>query len=71
MKKRENDYQQLYYDLLYENHKFIKKIKELEEELEILKRNENNSVKDIIIKEIIMYKKRKNGRRKQCRKGYE
>lgn len=47
------DYEQLYYDLLYKNRKLIQKNKELEEEIELLKKYKNNNVKDIIIKEII------------------
>ena len=51
------DYEQLYYDLLYENKKLIKKVKELEEELSLLKKYQNNgNLKEIIIKEIVRRK---------------
>lgn len=59
MKEENEDYKQLCYDLLYANKELHKKIKELEEELDILKRNQNNNIKDVIIKELIMYKKRR------------
>ena len=59
MKEENEYYKQLCYDLLYSNKELHKKIKELEEELDILKRNQNNNIKDVIIKELIMYKKRR------------
>lgn len=51
------NYEQLYYDELYKNKKMFQKIKDLEEEIEILKKYKDNSLKDLIIKEIIKYKR--------------
>ena len=54
------DYEQLYYDELYKNKKLIQKCKELEEELELLKKySKNGDVKKIIIYDLIKYLKRK------------
>ena len=48
------DYESLYYDLLYENKKLKETIKELKEEIELLKKYSNNGdLKEIIIKEIL------------------
>lgn len=48
------DYEQLYYDELHKNKELIKKIKQLEEEIIILKKySKNGNLKEIIIKEII------------------
>ena len=58
MKKRNKDYEQLYYDLLYTNNQLCRKIKNLEEEINILKRNQKNNIKDFIIKEFKRYEKR-------------
>ena len=55
------DYEQLYYDLLYENRKLIQKNKELEEEINMLKKYQKNGyLKDIIIKEICRRNKYEN-----------
>lgn len=58
MTKRNKDYEQLYYDLLYTNNQLCRKIKNLEEEINILKRNQKNNIKDFIIKEFKRYEKR-------------
>lgn len=51
------DYEQLYYDEIYKNKELIQKIKELEEEIKLLKKYSNNSdLKEIIIKEIVRHK---------------
>lgn len=51
------DYEQLYYDEHYKNRELIQKIKELEEEIKLLKKYSNNSdLKEIIIKEIVRHK---------------
>lgn len=51
------DYEQLYYDEHYKNKELIQKIKELEEEIKLLKKYSNNSdLKEILIKEIVRHK---------------
>lgn len=48
------DYEQLYYDLLYKYKNLLQINKELEEELELLKKySKNGNIKEIVIKEII------------------
>ena len=50
------DYEQMYYDLLYEYKQVLKKIKKLEQEIEIYKSLQNNkNIKEIIIKDFIKY----------------
>ena len=46
------DYEQLYYDLLYELKKANKKIKILEEEIKILTSNKEMKIKQIIINQL-------------------
>ena len=58
IKNQKNDYEQLYYDELYKNRELNQKCKELEEEIELLKKYSNNDVKELIIKEIIDYKRK-------------
>ena len=55
------DYEQLYYDLLYENTKLKKKIEELETELEMVRKKdkENISIRKQVIKEVEGYFKRR------------
>lgn len=57
MKRKRNDYEQLYYDLLYENKQLKKKVEELESDLNLIKKKdkENISIKKEVIKEIIKY----------------
>ena len=60
MKEKNIDYEQLYYDELHENKKFIQKNKELEEELEKLKKySKDGNIKDLIIQELKKYKENK------------
>lgn len=54
MKEIKNDYEQLYYDELYKNKKLEEQIKQLQEELEMLKGNKK--IIEYIIQEV---KKRK------------
>ena len=50
------DYEQMYYDLLYEHKQVLKKIENLEQEIEIYKSLQNNkNIKEIIIKDFIKY----------------
>ncbi|MEE3344593.1 MAG: hypothetical protein VZS44_10905 [Bacilli bacterium] len=54
------DYEQLYYDTYFKNKQLQKKIKELEQELNILKKySKNGDVKSIIIKEVIRWQTNK------------
>lgn len=48
------DYETLYYDLLYKNKQLEKENKKLKEEIELLKKySKNGNIKQIIINEII------------------
>ncbi len=59
------DYEQLYYDELYKNKELVQKIKDLEEELSLIKSySKNNNLKEIIIKEFQRYKKEEHNDRK-------
>lgn len=50
------DYEQMYYDLLYEYQKTIKKIKQMEQEIEIYKSmQKNKNLKKVIVEMIIKY----------------
>lgn len=50
------DYEQMYYDLLYKHKQVLKKIENLEQEIEIYKSLQNNkNIKEIIIKDFIKY----------------
>lgn len=50
------DYEQLYYDLLYELKKANKKIEELEEEIKILTLTKEMKVKQVLVSQIIKKK---------------
>lgn len=52
------DYEQLYYDLLYEHKKALKKIEELEQELETLSKYKDIEVKKILVEQLIKFKKK-------------
>lgn len=54
------DYEQLYYDLLFENRKLKKRIEELEDDLEIVNKRDKRKInlKKEILKELRIYKKR-------------
>lgn len=50
------DYEQMYYDLLYEYQKTIKKNKQMEQEIEIYKSmQKNKNLKKVIVEMIIKY----------------
>jgi len=55
MKKEKIDYEQLYFDLLYENKQLKWQIKELKEEIELLKKDKGKILKSEIVKEINSY----------------
>ena len=53
MKEKEIiDYEQEYYNLLYENRKCKRKIKELEEEIYILKKYKDVNIKKVLLEQI-------------------
>ena len=52
------DYEQLYYDELYKNKELIQKCKELEEELELLKKySKKGAIIEQIMKDLMKYMK--------------
>lgn len=51
------DYEQEYYNLLYENRKYKRKIKELEEEIYILKKYKDVNIKKVLLEQISKYKR--------------
>lgn len=54
--KQNKDYEQMYYDLLYENKKILYKCKELEQELDIYKQVlKDKPIKTIIVEELLKY----------------
>lgn len=58
MKEKEIiDYEQEYYNLLYENRKYKRKIKELEEEIYILKKYKDVNIKKVLLEKISKYKR--------------
>ena len=57
--KDKKDYEQLYYDILYELKKTKEKIVALEEELELLKKVKNNKLASVIYQELTKYKRGK------------
>lgn len=50
------DYEQLYYDLLYEHKKALKKIEDLEQELEMLTKSKDMDIKKILVEQLIKFK---------------
>lgn len=50
------DYEQMYYDLLYEYKKAQKKIETLEQELEILTKTKDMKLKKILVEQLIKFK---------------
>ena len=58
MKEKEIiDYEQEYYNLLYENRNYKRKIKELEEEIYILKKYKDMNIKKVLLEQISKYKR--------------
>lgn len=51
------DYEHLYYDLLYEHKKTLKKIEDLEQEIEMLIKSKDMDVKKILVEQLIKLKK--------------
>ena len=53
------DYEQLYYDLLYEYKQALKKIDDLEQQMEILIKCQDMKIKKILVEQLINFKKDK------------
>lgn len=53
------DYEQMYYDLFYQYKQAIKKIEELEQELEILSKSKDIKTKKLLIEQLIKFRKEK------------
>lgn len=51
------DYEQMYYDLLYEYKQALKKIDDLEQQLEILIKSKDMDIKKILVEQIINFRK--------------
>ena len=51
------DYEQLYYDLLYEYKQALKKIDDLEQQMEILTKCKDMKIKKILVEQLINFKK--------------
>lgn len=51
------DYEQLYYDLLYEHKKSLKKIEDLEQEIQILIKSKDMDIKKILVEQLIKFQK--------------
>lgn len=65
MKKQENDYEQLYYDAIYQIRKLERKCNALEEENNIYKELlKNKPLKLLIADTLVKYERSKNGGKK-------
>ena len=51
------DYEQMYYDLLYEYKQALKKIDDLEQQMEILTKCKDMKIKKILVEQLINFKK--------------
>ena len=51
------DYEQMYYDLLYKYKQAVQKIDDLEQELEILTKSKDIKVKQLLVEQLIKFKK--------------
>ena len=51
------DYEQLYYDLLYEYKQALKKIDDLEQQMEILTKYKDMKIRKILVEQLINFKK--------------
>ena len=52
------DYEQLYYDLLYEYKQALKKIDDLEQQMEILTKCKDMKIRKILVEQLINFKKK-------------
>ena len=50
------DYEQMYYDLLYEYKQALKKIENLEQEIKILMKSKDMDIKKILVEQLIKFK---------------
>ena len=53
------DYEQMYYDLLYEYKQALKKIDDLEQQMEILTKYKDMKIRKILVEQLINFKKDK------------
>lgn len=53
------DYEQMYYDLLYEYKQALKKIDDLEQQMEILIKCKDMKIRKILVEQLINFKKEK------------
>ena len=53
------DYEQMYYDLLYEYKQALKKIDDLEQQMEILTKCKDMKIRKILVEQLINFKKDK------------
>lgn len=51
------DYEQMYYDLLYEHKQALKKIDDLEQQLEVLVKSKDMEIRKILVEQFINFKK--------------
>ena len=51
------DYEKMYYDLLYEYKQALKKIEDLEQDIEILTKSKDMDIKKILVEQLIKFKK--------------
>lgn len=51
------DYEQMYYDLLYEYKQVLKKIDDLEQQMEILTKCKDMKIRKILVDQLINFKK--------------
>ena len=59
------DYEQMYYDLLYEYKQALKKIDDLEQQMEILINCKDMKIRKILVEQLINFKKENNDERTQ------
>ena len=52
------DYEQMYYDLLYEYKQTLKKIDDLEQQMEILIKCQDMKIRKILVEQLINFKKK-------------
>lgn len=52
------DYEQMYYDLLYEYKQVLKKIDDLEQQMEILIKCKDMKIRKILVEQLINFKKK-------------
>ena len=54
------DYEQMYYDLLYEYKQALKKIDDLEQQMEILTKCKDMKIRKILVEQLILKRRIKN-----------